>query len=92
MIRHANRVKQKYNNQCALSNSTFELQHHHLDGADFYEEVALDWKNNGICLCGPIHRDFHNNFLRNNSILAKEYSNYSFAKMGFSRPIFRLRF
>ena len=36
VIRHASRVKQKYKNMCALSNSTLNLQHHHLDGQDFY--------------------------------------------------------
>ena len=68
VIRHAQKVKTKYNNQCALSKSTFELHHHHLDGSDFYEATAFDWNNNGICLCGPIHRDYHNNFLKNKSI------------------------
>lgn len=78
VIRHASHVKEKYGNKCALSNSTFDLQHHHLDGADFYQETALDWNNNGICLCGTIHRDYHNNFLKNHSIIAKEYTNYTF--------------
>lgn len=78
VIRHAKRVKMKYNNTCALSNSTFELQHHHLDGQDFYETIALNWNANGICLCGPIHRDYHKTFLKKHSIIAKEYSNYTF--------------
>lgn len=69
---------EKYNYTCALSNATFELQHHHLDGQDFYEELALNWNVNGICLCGPIHRDYHNNFLKQHSIIAKEYLEYSF--------------
>jgi hypothetical protein len=78
VIRHATKVKEKYNYICALSNSTFELQHHHLDGQDFYEETALNWNNNGICLCGTIHRDYHNNFLKLHSRIAKEYAKYSF--------------
>ena len=76
MIRHASRVKEKYNYACALSNSTFDLQHHHLDGLlfDFYTETQLLWEFNGICLCSTIHRDYHFNFLLNHSIIAKEYS------------------
>nr|BCA78161.1 putative site-specific DNA endonuclease [Astrephomene gubernaculifera]BCA78194.1 putative site-specific DNA endonuclease [Astrephomene gubernaculifera] len=64
VTRHAMRVKEKYNNACALSSSTFNLQHHHLDGRDFYEDTADSWDVNGICLCGTIHRDYHNNFLK----------------------------
>jgi hypothetical protein len=78
VIRHAMKVKEKYNYTCALSNSTFELQHHHLDGQDFYEETALNWNANGICLCGPIHRDYHNDFLKEHSIIVKEYLKYRF--------------
>ena len=79
VIRHAKRVKAKYKNTCALSNSTFQLQHHHLDGQDFYYTIALNWNANGICLCGPIHRDYHNTFLKEHSIIAKEYSNYTYS-------------
>ena len=78
VIRHAKLVKTKYNNTCALSNSTFELQHHHLDGQDFYETISLNWNANGICLCGPIHRNYHNIFLKEHSIIAKDYSNSMF--------------
>lgn len=34
--RHSLRVKKKYNFKCALSDSTFDLHYHHLDGQDFY--------------------------------------------------------
>jgi hypothetical protein len=78
VIRHATKVKEKYNYTCALSNSTFQLHHHHVDGQDFYQETALNWDVNGICLCGPIHRDYHNNFLKKHSLITKEYLNYSF--------------
>jgi hypothetical protein len=78
VIRHASRVKAKYNYTCALSHSTFDLQHHHLDGQDFYTETQLLWESNGICLCGTIHRDYHYNFLLNHSIIAKEYSKDTF--------------
>lgn len=78
VVRHAENVKKKYNFACALSGSTFDLQHHHLDGRDFYEETALKWENNGICLCGTIHRDYHNNFLKKDSIIANEYKAYFF--------------
>ena len=78
VIRHAKNVKEKYNNTCALSGSTFLLQHHHLEGQDFYEEIALNWDANGICLCAPVHRDYHNNFLKNYSTIKIEYINYSF--------------
>lgn len=82
VVRHAQRVKDKYNNACALSGSTFDLQHHHLDGQDFYQVTALEWNSNGICLCGTIHRDFHYNFLKNYSIIALTYTDYSFNEMG----------
>lgn len=49
-----------------------------LDGQDFYAETALSWNENGICLCGTVHRDYHNNFLKNHSLIAKEYSSFSF--------------
>lgn len=78
MIRHASRVKAKYNYTCALSHSTFDLQHHHLDGQDFYTETQLLYEYNEICLCGTIHRDYHYNFLLNHSIIAKEYSKDTF--------------
>jgi hypothetical protein len=74
VIRHASRVKAKYHSKFALSDSTFDLQHHHLDGQEFYTETQLLWEYNGICLCGTIHRDYHYNFLLNHSIIAKEYS------------------
>ena len=77
IIRHAQKVKEKYNNQCALSNSTTELQHHHVDGQDFYTETKLLWELNGICLCGIIHRNYHNNFLKNYSVIAKEFGAYT---------------
>ncbi len=73
VIRHASKVKEKYNNRCALSNATFDLQHHHVDGQDFYTSTQLLWEQNGICLCGTIHRDYHFNFLLTYSIIAKEY-------------------
>jgi hypothetical protein len=76
VIRHATKVKQKYNNTCALSGSTFSLQHHHLDGQDFYEETALNWDANGICLCAAVHRDYHYNFLKTYSIIKNEYKSY----------------
>jgi len=63
VIRHAKRVKDKYNNTCALSNTKVDLHHHHLDGQDFYDVTANNWDVNGICLCGVVHRDYHNNFL-----------------------------
>ena len=53
--------------------------HHHLDGRDFYGTIALNWNVNGICLCGPIHRDYHNTFLKQYSIIAKEYSDYTYS-------------
>lgn len=77
IIRHAQKVKEKYNYQCALSNSTMELQHHHVDGQDFYTETQLLWEHNGICLSGVIHRDYHNNFLRNYSKIAQEFDAYT---------------
>lgn len=77
VIRHAQRVKEKYNYQCAVSNSTIEPHHHHVDGQDFYTETKLLWEHNGICLCGVIHRDYHHNFLTNYSMIAKEFSNYA---------------
>lgn len=73
VIRHASRVKAKYNNTCALTNSKVLLQHHHVDGQDFYTETQLDWQNNGICLNATVHRDYHHNFLLNHSIISKEY-------------------
>ncbi len=78
VIRHASKVKEKYNSKCALSNSTFDLQHHHLDGQDFYTQTQLLWQHNGICLNGTIHRDFHYNFLLNHSVIAKEYTQDTF--------------
>lgn len=77
IIRHAQKVKEKYNYQCAVSNSTIELQHHHVDGQDFYTETKLLWQHNGICLCGVIHRDYHNNFLSKYSVIAKEFEDYT---------------
>jgi hypothetical protein len=74
VIRHASDVKKKYNFTCALSNSSFDLQHHHLDGQDFYTETQLIWQHNGICICATIHRDYHYNFLVNHSVIAKVYS------------------
>jgi hypothetical protein len=79
VVRHAEKVKTKYNNQCALSKTPFDLHHHHLDGVDFYEATVLDWNHNGICLCGTIHRDYHHHFLKNHSIIAKEYYKTSFS-------------
>jgi hypothetical protein len=38
--RHANRVKDKYNNTCFLSTFKMDLHHHHLDGQDYYVETA----------------------------------------------------
>jgi hypothetical protein len=76
ITRHATEVKTKYGNRCALSHSTFELHHHHLDGVSFYESIALDWQHNGICLCGTVHRDYHHNFLPNFSLLKAEYTRY----------------
>lgn len=78
VIRHANRVKEKYNFTCALSNSKFNLQHHHLDGQSFYTQTQLLWEHNGICLCRTIHFDYHNIFLKHNSIIVNEYSKYTF--------------
>lgn len=78
ITRHAQKVKAKYGNSCALSGLTFDLQHHHLDGQDFYQATALEWNDNGICLCGTIHRDFHFNFLKKYSLIAKTYADYSF--------------
>lgn len=78
ILRHARRVKAKYNKKCAVTNSTFELQHHHLNGQDFYSTIQLEWEHNGICLCGVIHRDYHYNFLPNYSIIAEEFSKYMF--------------
>lgn len=74
VIRHASRVKPKYNNICALTNSNVLLQHHHVDGQDFYFETQLDWQNNGISLNATVHRDYHWNFLPNVSVISKEYS------------------
>lgn len=74
VIRHASNVKKKYNNCCMLSNQTVDLHHHHVDGQDFYTETALDWNNNGVCLASTLHRDYHNNFLKNFSSIASEYS------------------
>jgi len=84
ITRHAFDVKAKYNFTCALSNSTFDLQHHHLDGSDFYPELRLDWEHNGICLCGTIHRDYHSNFLVNHSRIRKEYSMYPLSPQDYS--------
>jgi hypothetical protein len=78
VIHHAQRVKEKYLKKCVLSNSTFELHHHHLDSQEFYLETQLLWNMNGICLCGLVHRDYHFNFLTSHSLIAKEYSIYSF--------------
>jgi hypothetical protein len=76
VIRHSSRVKAKYNFRCALSNASFDLQHHHhLDGTDFYTETQLEWNHNGVALCGTVHRDYHSNFLKNKSVIAKEYVN-----------------
>lgn len=76
VIRHASRVKAKYNNTCALSGQNFDLQHHHVDGQDFYENLKLFWDCNGICLCAIIHRNYHNEFLRKHSCIAKQYEAY----------------
>lgn len=73
IIRHAFRVKKKYNFTCALSNSKFDLQHHHLDGQNFYANIKLFWQYNGICLCSIIHFDYHFNFLLNHSKITKAY-------------------
>lgn len=73
--RHSWYVKQKYGFKCALSDSTYELHHHHLDSQDFYVKVKSNWQFNGICLCGTIHRDYHYNFLLNHSVIAKLYFN-----------------
>jgi hypothetical protein len=72
--RHSGKVKAKYNNTCALSNSTIDLHYHHLDGRNFYTELQDFWQHNGICLAGTIHRDYHNVFLLQYSLIAKEYS------------------
>lgn len=77
IIRHAKRVKAKYGSVCFVSGSTFELQHHHLDGQDFYSMTQLEWNHNGLCLCGIVHRDYHNVFLKTVSVIAKEYANYT---------------
>lgn len=89
VLRHSNKIKEKYKNTCALSNSTFELHAHHLDGQDFYTETQNSWEHNGICLCGPIHRDYHNNFLINFSIIKKEYQAYILdpAEQSFKVPL-----
>lgn len=71
--RHSLKVKEKYSFKCAVSNSTFDLHYHHLDGQDFYTKTQNLLEFNGICLCGPIHRDYHFNFLLNYSIIAKYY-------------------
>ena len=71
VVRHASKVKN--NNTCLVSNSSFDLHHHHLDGQDYYTETQLLWEYNGICLCGTVHRDYHYNFLKNFSKIAKEY-------------------
>jgi hypothetical protein len=75
VIRHASRVKAKYHSKCALSDSTFDLQHHHLDGQDFYTETQLLWEYTRtiVSICGTIHRDYHYNFLLNHSIIANSY-------------------
>lgn len=86
VIRHANKVKAKYNYTCALSNAINNLQHHHLDGQDFYPETRLLWEHNGICLCATIHQDYHYNFLPNYSIIAKEYSNFTFNENELNPP------
>lgn len=78
ILRHAQRVKAKYNEKCAVTNSTVELQYHHLNGQDFYSTIQLEWEHNGICLCGVIHRDYHYNFLPNHSVIAQEFSKYAF--------------
>lgn len=72
-IRHAKAVKKKFMNQCFLSNSTFDLHYHHLDGQDYYVETAKNWDAVSICLNATIHRDYHNNFLPNVSKIKKEY-------------------
>nr|YP_009629537.1 hypothetical protein [Chlorococcum tatrense]AYQ94321.1 hypothetical protein [Chlorococcum tatrense] len=72
--RDSGKVKAKYNNTCALSNSTIDLHYHHLDGRDFYTELQDVWQHNGICVAGTIHRDYHNVFLLQYSLVAKEYS------------------
>nr|YP_007890151.1 putative site-specific DNA endonuclease [Pleodorina starrii]YP_007890195.1 putative site-specific DNA endonuclease [Pleodorina starrii]AFY64422.1 putative site-specific DNA endonuclease [Pleodorina starrii]AFY64463.1 putative site-specific DNA endonuclease [Pleodorina starrii] len=79
VIRHAQRVKEKYKHTCALSNSKYNLQHHHLDGQDFYPETRLVWEHNGICLCSTVHLDYHNNFLKIHSLIATKYSNVTFS-------------
>lgn len=75
--RHALNVKKKYGFKCALSHSTFDLHYHHLDGQDFYTQLQNSWQHNGICLCSPIHRDYHFNFLLNISLIAKHYDSQS---------------
>lgn len=73
ILRHAIRVKEKYSNTCLISHSKFECQHHHVDGQDFYMQTSLSWEHNGVCLCGPVHRDFHWNFLKKHSKIASKF-------------------
>ncbi len=61
-----------------MSNVDIDLQHHHVDGQDFYTETKLDWEHNGVCLCGIIHRDYHYNFLPKHSKIAECFSDYAF--------------
>ncbi len=77
--RHRKRVVEKYDNKFFLTGSNYELHHHHLDGQDFYAETSLCWEQNGLSFCATVHRDYHNNFLKNYSLIAKEYEKESFS-------------
>lgn len=72
---NAQQVKQKYGNACALSKSSTHLHYHHLDVQDFYVKTQNSWQHVGICLLSTIHRDYHYNFLKNHSQIARKYSN-----------------
>lgn len=58
--------------RCVICNSMDRRHAHHINHATYFPEERFDVEN-GVCLCGKCHSQFHNNFKRSTRTKCTRY-------------------
>lgn len=63
--------------ECTVCGSKKGRVAHHKNSASYFEEERYD-TDNGVCLCGLCHMNFHNNFKRSTKEKCTKYDFHNF--------------